>query len=148
LNGFEVAGITELASGLPLRPVTVSTNGGRIGLYPNLIGSPAASGQLDPGTGLPFLFNPASFTPADLGTFGNAPRFIGRLPFRFNTNLALSRNIVFNERISLRLRAESSNVFNRTQFTAAGTQFGFFQFGVPTAAAPPRQMQFGARLNF
>lgn len=148
LNGFEVAGITELASGFPVPRATANTQGGRIGLYPNLVGDPSPRGQVHPSTGLPYIFNPAAFTPAAEGEFGNAPRSFARLPYRFNTNLAISKRIGINERVNLQLRAEAFNAFNRQQFTAADTLVDNMSFGLPTATAAPRELQFGVRLNF
>src|SRR5882672_10362572 len=58
-------------------------------------------------------------------------------------DLRLSRRIRFNERFGLEVIAEGFNMFNRANF-----QLPNATFGRPTAAADPRQIQFGLRLSF
>ena len=46
------------------------------------------------------------------------------------------------------LRIESFNTFNHTQFNVIGATYPSSQFGKPTTAWDPRQLQFGAKLIF
>lgn len=155
LANWQIAGITQIESGAPIPRITVAdTLQGQRGLYPNLIGNPngGLAGTIDPATGLPFIFDPNAFTPALIGQFGNAPRSLGRLPGRFQTNLALSKQFYFrNETLKIQLRAEAFNVFNQTQFTGISTVFTGVQnniFGRPTGTRLPREFQFGAKFLF
>ena len=68
-------------------------------------------------------------------------------------DLRLSRRIRFTERIGLEVIAEGFNMFNRANFQLPNATFGTggtpnANFGRPTAAADPRQIQFGLRLSF
>jgi hypothetical protein len=68
-------------------------------------------------------------------------------------DLRLSRNFRLTERIRLEALAEVFNVLNRANFQLPNNVFGTdtsppASFGRPTAAADPRQIQFGLRLSF
>jgi hypothetical protein len=68
-------------------------------------------------------------------------------------DLRLSRRIRFNERLGLEVIAEGFNILNRANFQLPNGTFGTGatpnqNFGRPTAAADPRQIQFGLRLSF
>jgi len=68
-------------------------------------------------------------------------------------DLRLSRRIRFTERMGLEVIAEGFNMFNRANFQLPNATFGTGatpnpSFGRPTAAADPRQIQFGLRLSF
>lgn len=153
LGGWQFAGITNIESGPPIpRVVVASTLNGTIGNYPNLIADPTGgrAGQIDPVSGLPFIFNPDAFLAPPAGTFGNTSRAFARAPGRNNTNLTLTKNIYFNSErdFRLQLRAEAFNVFNHTQFLGTGAQMGTTTFALPTATRLPREFQFGAKLSF
>ena len=68
-------------------------------------------------------------------------------------DLRLSKNFRLTERIRLEALAEGFNVLNRANFQLPNNVFGTntsppASFGRPTAAADPRQIQFGLRLSF
>lgn len=160
LGGWQISGITSLESGAPVARITISdTLSGQRGLYPNVISDPngGLAGTIDPVTGLPFIYNPLAFAPAPNGTFGNAPRSFARLPGRNQTNLALSKQFYFNRDKGryLQVRAESTNIFNHTQFTAIGTTYSTTGnvltanlVGRPSSTRFPREFQFGLKLYF
>ncbi len=156
LGGWQISGITDISSGLPVpRVVTsASTVAATTGFYPNVVSDPngGVAGTIDPLTGLPFIFDPAAFTVPPVGTFGNAPRAFARFFGRNQTNLSLIKNLYFDreQNIRLQLRAEAFNVLNHTQFTGAGVTLAVPStvFGRPTGARLPREFQFGAKLNF
>ncbi|MCA1635436.1 MAG: carboxypeptidase regulatory-like domain-containing protein [Acidobacteria bacterium] len=155
LGGWQFAGITDIQSGQPVaRVVSGASNvAATIGQYPNLVSDPngGRAGQIDPLTGLPFIFDPAAFSSPLAGTYGNAPRAFARLFGRNQTNFTLTKNIYFSQeqRVRLQLRAEAYNVFNHTQFTGIGTTITTAStFGLPTGARLPRELQFGAKLSF
>jgi hypothetical protein len=71
----------------------------------------------------------------------------------FSFDLRLSRRIKFTERYGLEVIAEAFNLFNRVNFQLPNGTIGTgatpnATFGQPTAAADPRQIQFGLRLSF
>ncbi|HEV2802503.1 MAG TPA: TonB-dependent receptor [Pyrinomonadaceae bacterium] len=68
-------------------------------------------------------------------------------------DLRLSRRFRLTERVRLEALAEGFNVFNRANLQLPNNVFGTGQtpnanFRTPTAAADPRQLQFGLRLDF
>lgn len=154
-GGWQIAGITDIQSGQPVaRVVSGASNvAATIGQYPDVVSDPngGRAGQIDPVTGLPFIFDPAAFRAPLAGTYGNAPRAFARLFGRNQTNLTLTKNIYFDseQRVKLQLRAEAFNVFNHTQFTGIGTTLTTTStFGLPTGTRLPREFQFGAKLLF
>lgn len=154
LGGWQIAGITDIASGQPV--ARVATGGvfpaaSTTGFYPNVVSDPNSglAGTLD-ATGLPFIFDPNAFAAPTAGTYGNAPRAFARLFGRNQTNLTVTKNLYFDKErdVRLQLRAEAFNVFNHTQFTGVGTVLGASTFGRPLGARLPREFQFGAKLSF
>jgi carboxypeptidase family protein/TonB-dependent receptor-like protein len=156
LGGWQISGITDLQSGLPVpRVVTsASTVAAITGFYPNVVSDPngGVAGTVDPLTGLPFVFDPAAFAAPAAGTYGNAPRAFARFFGRNQTNLSLIKNLYFDKEnnVRLQLRAEAFNVFNHTQFSGAGVTLAVPStvFGRPSGARLPREFQFGAKLSF
>lgn len=152
LGGWQISGITSLASGQPVPRIVADTGNEIRGNRPNLTCDPNAglAGTLD-ANGLPFVFDPTCFAlPAD-GTFGNAPRAFARLPGQNQTNLSAVKNFYFNREKgrSLQLRAEGFNVFNHTQFTGIGATLATTtNLGRPTGTRLPREFQFAAKLYF
>ncbi len=68
-------------------------------------------------------------------------------------DLRLSRRIRFSEHAGLEIIAEGFNLLNRSNFQLPNATFGTgttpnATFGRPTAAADPRQLQFGLRVSF
>lgn len=68
-------------------------------------------------------------------------------------DLRLSRRFPLNEKVQLETLVEGFNVLNRANLQLPNNTFGIGttplpSFGQPTAAADPRQLQFGLRLNF
>lgn len=157
LGGWQIAGITDIASGQPVARVANAATfpaSAVAGFYPNVISDPngGLAGTIDPATGLPFIFDPAAFAAPAAGTYGNAPRAFSRLFGRNQTNLTLTKNIYFDREqgVRLQLRAEAYNVLNHTQFTGVGTVLAAnsLTFGRPSGARLPREFQFGAKLSF
>jgi hypothetical protein len=152
LGGWQLAGITTIASGQPIPRITADSLSETRGSRAQLVGDPNSglAGTLDP-TGLPYIFDPTAFANPAVGTYGNSPRAFLRLPGQNQTNLSASKNVYFNRDKGryLQLRAESFNVFNHTQFTGIGAAFATpGTLGRPTATRLPREFQFGLKLYF
>jgi hypothetical protein len=87
---------------------------------------------------------------------GSVGRNIGRGFSYQSLDLRLSRTFSLVERVRLQALVETFNVFNHANFQVPNGNFGTgiyptspaAGFGQPTAAADPRQMQFGLRLSF
>lgn len=116
--------------------------------------------QLSPifryGSALPFNIVTGGDRNNDTNT-NDRPLGVGRNTGRgFNFasfDLRLSRHIRFTERMGLEVIAEGFNLFNRANFQLPNGTIGTgvtpnAAFGLPNAAADPRQIQFGLRLSF
>jgi hypothetical protein len=155
LGGWQVSGITNLASGPPISRIVANTNGGRRGARANRAGDPGAGEQ----TGL-FWFDPAAFAPPGDGTYGDSGRAPFRLPGRNQTDLALSKNFYVMKGKRLQFRADLINAFNHTQFlgvdnacSAANTVTlnrcdigGTDTFGQVTSTRAPREVQLSLKV--
>jgi hypothetical protein len=93
-------------------------------------------------------FNVNAFRQPAANQFGNSPRSVLRLPYQNATDLGVFKNFSVWTRVALQFRAEMFNVFNRTNFTGAGTVLGNPTFGRLTTAAEPRLIQIGVRATF
>jgi hypothetical protein len=104
--------------------------------------------------------NPAALAvPAD-GTFGNAPRNIGRGPGAWQIDLGGAKQIPLSESVRLEFRSEFFNIFNHPQYGLPQATFGVPGFGSitqtvntttpvsPVGSGTPREIQFALRLEF
>jgi hypothetical protein len=128
----------------------------------------AVSGQIRPPRGwfdIGYIFSYNSALPFNIQTgndrnndttVNDRPLGVGRNTGRgFNyasLDLRLSRRFRLKDRRNLEVMVESFNTLNRTNFQFPNATFGtgttpLPAFGRPTAAADPRQIQFGLRLN-
>lgn len=160
LGGWQASGIVTYNSGLGFTAVTSNFDPGGTGIInanptgrPYILCDPNADAQhtrVD-------WFNPACFSTSDAAAAannylpGNAQRNIIEGPATFRVDFTLMKNIRFNERFRLQLRAEAFNVFNKTNFR------GFSSLNITTGGAAfadigtsrdPRTMQFGAKFYF
>jgi hypothetical protein len=146
-GGWQISGSTRLATGIPLTITTQVNSANSFGagatLRPDLVGDPEDA----PGTVEQF-FNVSAFRQPAVNQFGNAPRSVIRLPYQNSTDLGVFKNFEVGTRVAVQFRAEMFNVFNRTNFTNAGTVLGNPTFGRLTTAAEPRLIQLGFRVTF
>jgi len=118
----------------------------------NTIGN-SAGNPCVPGT----VFNTCAFTDPAEGSFGNTGMNTVAGPGFENWDFSLFKSFQLTERMHLQFRAEFFNVFNHTnpllvapggQFSIFSTVFGQSEFGFPTAAMTPRQIQFALKLYY
>jgi carboxypeptidase family protein len=153
-NGWTISPIINIHSGFPFTVLN--------GKDANLTGNSSAErAELVPGQN-PVLskrtaaewFNIAAFSqnPANLlngiAVNGNSGRNMLRGPTFKDVDLAISRDFVFKDRLSLQLRADAYNVFNIVSLNPPGATVGSSTFGVITSASAMRQLQLGLRLTF
>jgi hypothetical protein len=157
LGGWQLAGITTYQTGLPFTATFSNYDPAGIGFL-----GPSASGPRpqqigDPNSGAPHTvnqwFNTSAFDATRPPTFpmivGSAGRGTIEGPSLFRTDLTLSKNFHFSESMRLQLRAESFNIFNKTNFSSFGTNPTVpSSYGVITATRDPRTMQFAAKFYF
>jgi hypothetical protein len=100
--------------------------------------------------------NKAAFIAPAPGTFGTLGRNAFRAPGLWQADVGLSRYVTITERLSLRLRADAFNIFNRAQYGAPNADLSLGNFGVITSTVTsyaagrgtPREFQLSAKFIF
>ncbi|WP_109485854.1 TonB-dependent receptor [Occallatibacter savannae] len=97
-----------------------------------------------------FTTGPAAFQAEPIGQFGNVHRNPYHGPGINNTNMIVAKNfmLVPERNVSIQIRMESDNVFNHTQFNNPTSTVTSGNFGVITGAASARQTQLAAKVYF
>jgi hypothetical protein len=142
------------------------TLSGSLEATPKATGGGSAWRRAAQGFQLSYIFTYASALPFNIqtGTDRNNDTNANDRPFGVGRNtgrgfdfasldLRLSRKFKLSERARLEALAEGFNVYNRANLQLPNNIFGTglaprAGFGQPTAAADPRQLQFGLRLDF
>jgi hypothetical protein len=151
LGGWESSGIITIRNGFPF---TVNSGSDRslsgIGAdRADIVGNPNLPGDRPKSEWLARYFDPAAFTVAAPGTFGNAPRSLMRGPGASTFDLSLVRNFPIHDKMRLQFRSEFFNAFNRANFNSpfalANTPA---RLGRIESAGDPRIIQFALKLQF
>ena len=161
IGGWGVDGVTIFQRGFPLALTNGQVNGTTLfggGSRPNVILDCHQTEGGSPTQRLSEWFNTSCFTAPPDFEFGNEARVDGRLRaegvINFDFAVFKRTRIAGNERLSLELRTEFFNLFNRTQFAPPNTiccKANNPNFAVVTATAPgtnPRLVQFALKLLF
>jgi Carboxypeptidase regulatory-like domain len=134
-----------VGSGLPETPIYLSVvpgTGVTGSIRPDHTGAPLYAAP-------PGLFlNPAAYTPAASGQWGNAGRDSITGPAQFSLNSSLGRTFRLGGRLHLDLRIDSINFLNHPTFTNWNSTITSAQFGLPTAVNAMRSLQTTLRLRF
>jgi hypothetical protein len=98
---------------------------------------------------VPYL-NPAAFAPAPEGRRGNIRRGQFRGPSYTVFDISLRKQFAVKGDVRLQIQADLFNVLNQTQLRFSGQSLNRSGsgFGQLNQAAPPRQIQIGARVTF
>jgi hypothetical protein len=129
LDGWEISGVTILASGTPFTVINSAGNTGisltdnagvssGLGIaesFPDVTRAIPSPGS-NPRSFGPLLGNPAHFVAPRGLTFGNAGRNSSNNPDRVNFDISLLKHFKIRESGTLEFRAEAFNIFNHTQF--------------------------------
>ena len=162
LAGWQVSGITTLATGFPY---DISYAGGTSrSLYCDaaiaFYACPDVPMQTAPllrglrrvrnGSGYVKWFDSSSFAAEPIGSFGNVHRNPYHGPGINNTDLTVGKKFLLGGEgaRSLRIGMASQNVFNHTQFNNPVSTFGSGNFGLMTGGASARATQLFATVNF
>jgi len=166
LNGWSMAGIIIIQSGLPMTLTDPKGGGVYGGAGPSTItlchgisnASLATSGRdqtrlnnwINAG---PTVICPAPVVGPDGSTgYGNTGLNIITGPGQFNTDFSLGKRTTvggIRENAELAFRVEFYNTFNHPQFSNPGTTYGTANFGVVTqSSVAPRLIQFGLKYLF
>ncbi|MBI4468258.1 MAG: TonB-dependent receptor [Acidobacteria bacterium] len=147
LNGWRLAGIASLHSGLPFTPT--------LNFDPTNSGSAARPNRLSDGNlprgerTLQRYFDIQALQAPSAYTFGNAGRNILRGPGLVNFDFGLHRNFRAGEKVRVEFRVELFNAFNTPHFDDPSGVIGTPQAGViQSVRAPERQIQFGLKVLY
>ncbi len=147
-NGWQVAGIVSLESGLPLA-VTQTTNfnafAGFATQRPNCVAGTALPASQ---RSAPAFFNVNAFQTAPAFTLGTCSRNPVRGPAYRDADLALIKHTNIGERVSVDIRAEIFNLTNMPPLGAPNVTVGSSAFGTITSAGDPRVVQLALKFNF
>jgi trimeric autotransporter adhesin len=152
VGGWSINAVSVYQSGFPIQ-ITQSTNNNSVFGYasqrPSATGTtPVTSGSLE--SRLSNYINPAAFTTAPRGTFGNLARTLDmRGPGQANWDVSIFKSFSIVEKFKGQFRAEALNAFNTPMFAAPNTSFGSSSFGRITSQVNfSRMMQLGMRFFF
>lgn len=160
-GGWKISAIGTDQTGLPFN-ITIDRSNG------SLPGGFAISGAERPNYvfGMPLTpaagstpqewVNPAAFSTPSPGTFGNLGRNAFRARGISQVDLALVKDFAITERVRLRFRADTFNVFNRAQYGAPNADVSQVNFGVitttissyATGRGTPREFQLSGKISF
>jgi hypothetical protein len=161
LGGWELSAIGTAQTGLPVNITIDRSNGAVPGDYaisgeerPNY--NAGVSLTLPGGSNPNLWINPLAFSTPANQTFGNLGRNAFRAPAISQLDLGLSRYVSIKERVTIRLRADLFNVFNRAQYGAPNSDLSQSNFGVitttisnyATGRGTPRELQLSAKILF
>jgi hypothetical protein len=151
LGGWQVNGIANFSTGLPVAVTTQNTSGaGSAALRPNNNGHTAKlDGPVE--SRLTRYFDTSVFSQPAPFTFGNTGRVLPdvRIPGAKNFDFSIFKNFRILERLSMQVRAEAFNLMNTPQFGRPNSSANVPNFGVISGLAnSPRQLQFGLKLLF
>ncbi len=151
LGGWQLNGIHQYQSGKPLQLTANNSLPIFNGLLrPNVVSGAALTvDHPDPLANV--WINKAAFTIPGSFQFGSAARSYNDLRAQaiLNESFGLMRQIKIAERMSLTLRGEFFNLFNRTVFSGAVSNVSAGNFGrVTSQATAPRQGLVSMRLDF
>jgi hypothetical protein len=166
-GGWQLSGLDQYSSGLPLGPITASCNvpyassgnscyadynpaflpkGSEVRMNGNW-GSGSPRGATPPSyININAFQNPASFT------FGDTPRtapFGLANPWNLNESLSLAKTFQTEKNISIKVQADAFNMFNRVVFGGINASITSTAFGtVSSQSNSPRNLQFEATIKF
>lgn len=148
LGGWSISGIGRHQSGAPLSVTGNTSIGGRRADF--LGGDPYVASDQRFGTGLAVVqwLNPAAFAPAPDGRRGNSTKGQVTGPSYQILDVAFRKSFRFTRDVRLTFQADLFNALNHINFTTVSTNLANADFGRVTAVAPPRNVQFGVRLEF
>ncbi len=155
IGGWTVSGQASFVTGFPVWMSSTGNSGvGSSRLRPNSTGESAKlEGSVQ--SRLTRYFDTSKFTVPAAFTFGNVSRTLPdvRAPGRRNYDLAVSKNFLVREPVSIQFRAETFNLTNTPYFGGVnraganpGNNLGSGNFGVIEDSTGERQVQFSLKV--
>ncbi|HEY3936006.1 MAG TPA: TonB-dependent receptor [Bryobacteraceae bacterium] len=151
VGGWTINAVSVYQTGFPLQIYQTNNNSayGYEMQRPNATGvSPDTSGSVE--SRISEYINPAAFSLAPAGTFGNVSRAITELgPGQKNWDLSVFKSYTIKERFKAQFRCETLNGFNSPLFASPVTNLSSGTFGHITSQANfSRQLQLALRFSF
>jgi hypothetical protein len=151
LGGWEISGIGRYQTGAPLTVTGTTSIGARRADFAG--GDPylPEDQRFDPASpGTVRYLNPAAFAVAPESRRGNSRRGQFRGPSLQVWDLSLRKGFAVGGEVRLQIQADLFNAFNHTNLRFSGQTLNLSDggFGLLNQAAPPRQIQLGARVTF
>ena len=148
LGGWKVAGIYQARTGFPITVIdgrARSQQGERGSERPNCVGDPVPSDQ-----SITKWLDIGAFSAAPLGTFGNCPVGVARMPGYQNVDLTLSKRFQLGGRRALEVRVEAFNAFNHPSFGPPARDLSVPNtFGqITSTVSSPRVVEIVAKFTF
>jgi hypothetical protein len=154
-KGWHVAGVLNLASGLPFTPFVGYDRAGDLQSDADLIQKPDQNGPVSYPRTAAMWFDPSAFALPQAGYYGNARRNSLRGPGLKTADVAFYKDVRL-ARATMQIRVEAFNLLNWVNlglpdaaalFNADGTRRpGAGR--ITATATPARQVQIGVRLSF
>jgi hypothetical protein len=153
VGGWSVNAVAVYQTGFPLQIFQNDSNGqyGYGAQRPNATGvSPDSTLGGSVENRLYDYINPAAFSTAPQGTFGDVSRTIPlRGPGQKNWDMSIFKTFAIRERFKAQFRAETLNTFNSPLFASPNTNFSSGTFGqINTQSNFARQLQLALRFSF
>ncbi len=145
-NGWQVAGIVSIQSGIPLA-VTQTTNFNAFAGYGTQRPTCVADVNL-PNRSTAEFFNVAAFQITPQFSLGTCSRNPVRGPSYQDADMALLKRTTITERLNVDFRTEVFNLTNTPPLGAPNVVAGAAGFGSIASAGDPRVMQFALKFNF
>jgi hypothetical protein len=148
LGGWQINGIFNARSGLPLNVVRNGNLTTCPGVRPNRVGDP----NLGSSRTLDHYFNTAAFSDAGLSgcAIGNSGRNIVLGPGFVNTDFSVFKNLHITESANVQIRFEFFNLLNTPHFASPGSDVSSAStFGrITQTSSNSRIVQFAAKFTF
>lgn len=155
LGGWTFSGFAIMEKGRPLTVVTTAAYpagdfnaDGSPGDRPNAPAAGVARGGWTRSNYLAGLFPASVFPKPAPGTNGNLGRSTFRGPGFAETDLGLSKKFSLVERVSMQVRVDAFNAFNRVNLDDPIMDLASANFGKSVTTATPRLFQLGLRVEF
>jgi hypothetical protein len=151
LGGWQIAGLMHIQSG---QPFTVTAPAADTGTGSSVnradrIADGRLSSDRPKSEWLNRWFDTSAFRRPARGQVGTSGVGVLTGPGLFNSDVTLLKNTGITERLNLQFRAEFFNIFNHANFANPISDVTSSAFGrIGSTYGFPRQIQFGARLQF
>ena len=149
VGGWQLSGREAMYTGTPFTVTTSDASlndaGSNTQTANQVLANVTRSGQVGPGT---TYYNPLAFAAVTTVGYGTSGRNILRNPGVWNTDMSLSRNFSFTERVKASFRAEAYNLPNTSHFGGVDSNVGDTAFMQVNSSYGERNVRVALRISF